>query len=313
VLRLALPDSVGAAKTRLPPDVEVAWYSTGADCPNATPDAEVLWLTMWRTDEIEAALRAGERLRWVSTTDAGVNTFPFKMFRERGIRLTNGRGLHAIPIAEYVVMAMLAAAKGLPALLRAQDRTEWLPSPPARAELCGTRALIVGYGDIGRALAERLRPFGVDVTGVRRRPAPAEAGVLGPDDWRERLGEFDWLILSAPETRMTRHMVGAAELSAMKRTAWLLNVARAPLIDQDALEAALQRRAIGGAYLDLTDPEPLPPDSPLWRMPNVLITPHSSQASTRFSERATDLFLDNLNRYREGRALRNVVDLEAGY
>src|SRR5215472_11551092 len=118
MLRLTLPDAVRRTDLDLPTDVEVAWYADGSDCPQAAAGSEVLWLTMWRPDEIERALRAGDGLKWVFTSDAGVDSFPLSLFGERGITLTNGRGLHAIPIAEYVVMAMLAAAKGLPSLVR---------------------------------------------------------------------------------------------------------------------------------------------------------------------------------------------------
>jgi phosphoglycerate dehydrogenase-like enzyme len=121
------------------------------------------------------------------------------------------------------------------------------------------------------------------------------------------------VILSAPLTTETHHAIGADELAKMKPTAWVLNVARGSLIDQPALELALREKWIGGAYLDLTDPEPLPADSQLWHMPNVIVTPHSSQASAHTSKRALELFLDNLSRYRSGRELRNVVNLDAGY
>ena len=312
MLRLALPRSIDSVASQLPPDIEVAWYTDGSDCPHAAIDAEVLWLTMWRPDEITRCLLAGDSLRWVFTSDTGVDSFPLPLFRDRGVTLTNGRGLHAIPIAEYVVMAMLAAAKGFVALVRAQDRAEWLTQPPAFGELHGTRALIVGYGSIGRAVAERVRPFGVRVTGVKRH-ASEEEGVIGADSWRAGLPEYDWVILATPLTPATRHLVGRAELDAMRSNAWVMNVARGSVIDQRALESALHRGKIGGAYLDLTDPEPLPAESDLWHMPNVIVTPHSSQASSRTEERAVDLFLDNLARYRSDRALRNVVNLESGY
>jgi len=313
MLRLTLPHAIRADAARLPADVDIRWYIDGGDCPDATVDSEVLWLTMWRTSEIERTLHASDSLRWVFTSDAGMDSAPLALFRERGVTLTNGRGLHATPVAEYVVMAMLAAAKGFPALIRAQDQALWLSGPPAFGELYGTNALIVGYGEIGHAIAQRLRPFGVVVTAVRGRPSSEDDDVIGPEAWRARLGEFDWVILSTALTNETRRLISCRELSTMKATAWLLNVSRGQVVDQPALELALRGGTIGGAYLDLTDPEPLPEDSELWHMPNVIVTPHTSQASRRTGERAMELFLDNLGRYRTGQPLRNVVDLERGY
>jgi phosphoglycerate dehydrogenase-like enzyme len=312
-VRLALPTAFRAVEPHLGPDIETVWYTDGGDCPPLMPGVEVLWLDMWRGEEITAVLLAGDSLRWVSCADAGVDSFPLDLFRERGISLTNGRGLNAPPMAEFVVMVMLAAAKGFPALVRAQSRHEWLGSPPPATELSGTKALIVGYGETGRAIGQHLGAFGVNVTGVRRRPSAEEPHVVGPADWRARLGEFDWIILCTPLTDQTRHLVGVAELAAMKQTAWIFNVARGAVVDQLALEEALIERRIGGAHLDLTTPEPLPANSRLWSLPNVILTPHSSPESDRFERRAIDLFLDNLARYRDGRPLRNLVDLGARY
>jgi len=311
-MRLALPSIVRQVLPALPPGVEATWYQGPRDCPAAVAGAEVLWLAFFGRSAIEAALNAGTGLRWVFTWGAGMDRQPLELYRERGIVLTNGSGLVAVPIAEFLVMAMLAAAKRLPDLVRAQDRREWLGAPPGRGELYGGRALVLGYGDIGRAVAQRLRGFGVDVTGARRRPA-GEPGVIGPDDWRPRLGEFDWIVVTVASTRATRHLIGASELAAMRRTAWILNVTRGWVIEQEALLDALRAGRLGGAYLDVTDPEPLPSDSELWRLPNVIVTPHVSWATERLPERAAELFLDNLERYRAGGELRNRVDLDTGY
>ena len=312
MLRLALPARFREVLNPLPPECDAAWYEDGGQAPRAVDRAEVLWLNLWRRPEIEATIRAGGDLRWVFSHSAGVETFPLDLFRERHIRLTNGAGLHAVPIAEYVVMGMLAAAKGLPALVRAQERKQWLTDPPAFGELSETRALIIGYGQIGRAIAERLRGFGVDVIGARRRESD-EPGVLAGDVWRDRLPDFDWVVLCTPVTPGTHKLIGRSELARMKPSAWLVNIARGALVDESELITALREKRLGGAYLDVTDPEPPPPDSALWTLPNVILTPHSSWASNRFLARAAELFLDNLERYRAGRQLRNLVDLEAGY
>jgi phosphoglycerate dehydrogenase-like enzyme len=226
--------------------------------------------------------------------------------------LTNGAGVGAIPISEYVVMCLLAGLKGFPELVRAQDRREWLKRPPSRAEISGKRALVYGYGGIGRAIAERLRPFGVSVTGVRRNPG-SEPGVIAATDWEAALPETDLLILSVPLTGETTALVGETQLAALPKGAWVANIARGGLIDTAALIAALKSGHLGGAYLDVTDPEPLPADSELWSLPNVILTPHSSWATEHQMDRAAEIFRKNFERYVRAEPLRNVVDLTAGY
>jgi phosphoglycerate dehydrogenase-like enzyme len=311
-MRIALPAALRDHLHRLPAGVDVAWYSDFDECRAAVAGAEVLWLDFLPRPQIETLLREATGLRWVFTRGAGMDRQPLELYRERGLLLTNGAGLAAGPIAESLVLAMLAAAKRFPDLVRAQDRSEWLPRPPGLGELQGTRALVLGYGEIGRAAAARLAGFGVEVTGVRRRPVEDPA-VIGPDEWRGRLPEFDWLLVTVASTAANRHLVGEAELAAMKPGAWVLNVTRGWVLDQAALLEALRAGRLGGAYLDVTNPEPLPADSELWRLPNVIITPHASWASRRFGERSAELFLDNLGRYLSGTPLRNLVDMEAGY
>jgi phosphoglycerate dehydrogenase-like enzyme len=209
-------------------------------------------------------------------------------------------------------MVLLAGLKGLPEMVRAQDRREWLKSPPTLGEMRGKRALVYGYGGIGRAIADRLRPFGVLVTGVRRNPG-GEPGVIAAEDWEARLPETDILILSVPLTGATTALVGTTQLAALSKGAWVANIARGGLIDQAALVAALKSGHLGGAYLDVTDPEPPPPESELWSLPNVILTPHASWATEHLMERAAEIFIDNFSRYLRGADLRNVVDMSAGY
>ncbi|HEV2034220.1 MAG TPA: D-2-hydroxyacid dehydrogenase [Candidatus Dormibacteraeota bacterium] len=295
----------------LPSDVETAWYTDQDTCAAALPGVEVLWIDNTLTS-IEDAIGAGTDLRWLTTHGTGVDGWPLELFERRGLVLTNGAGIGAIPISEYVVMAILAGLKALPELVRAQDRREWLGQPPAFGELHGKRALIYGYGSIGRAIGHRLKPFGVLVTGVRRHLGDAP-GVISVEDWEARLPETDLLILSVPLTGSTRALVGEAQLAALPQGAWVVNIARGNLIDEAALISALKSGRLGGAYLDVTKTEPLPPDSELWSLPNVILTPHSSWASNEFRNRAAVIFLDNLDRYRRKEPLRNVVDLSAGY
>lgn len=296
----------------LPSDLEVAWFSTPAEANAAVADAEIAWVDMQPTALVADAIRhGGPRLRWVSTIYAGLDAFPLDRLRGDGVVVTNGVGINAVAVAEYAVLGVLAAAKRFDRVVDAQGRREWLRDAPGKVELFGTRALIVGYGAIGRLVGERLRAFGVEVAGVTRSGSD---GTLTPDHWRARLPEFDWIVLAAPSTPETKAMIGPAELAAMKPGAWLVNVARGDMVDQAALLDALRSGGIAGAFLDPTEPEPLPPDHPLWTAPNCMVSMHlSGRSTTRMFERAAALFLDNLRAFRDGRPMRNVADLDAGY
>ena len=240
---------------------------------------------------------------------------PLDLFRERGVVLTNGAGLYAQPIAEHVVMCMLAARLNLLGMLRAQAAAAWTPDVESDQELSGSAALILGYGELGRAIATRLVALGVDVLAARRSAGLEhdDGVVVSAGDWRARLPDVDFLVLTLPSTRETRNIIGASELAALKQGAWIVNVARGNLVDEPALLDALSSGRLGGAVLDAFVAEPLPPDHPLWRLPNVILSPHSSWRSSRLDERQVELFSDNLSRFLTDRPLRNVVDLEVGY
>ncbi|MGH6782653.1 MAG: D-2-hydroxyacid dehydrogenase, partial [Sphingomonadaceae bacterium] len=184
---------------------------------------------------------------------------------------------------------------------------------PRTTELYESRALIIGYGAIGSAIGERLKGFGVQVTGVKRTPSD-DPTIVTPDRWRGLIGDYDWVILAAPSTGETKALIGESELAAMKSSAWLINIARGDVVDQDALISALQRCQLAGAFLDVTTPEPLPTESPLWSMPNAILTSHlSGRAQTKMFQRSAQLFLRNLERYRADEPLENQVDLLLGY
>ena len=208
-------------------------------------------------------------------------------------------------------MGVSVAAKRFDSVLRAQDRREWLKDAPGKIELAGTSALIIGYGTIGRMIGDRLTAFGVDVIGVTRS---GRDGTITPDAWRDRLDSFDWVILAAPSTAGTHAMIGHDELTRMKRSAWLINIARGDMIDDDALLAALDSGTIAGAFLDPTNPEPLPPEHPLWSAPNAIITMHlSGRSQTTMFARGAALFRKNLVAFLAGEPMTNVADLTAGY
>ncbi len=296
---------------RLPEWVDVRWYETKEQAFALAPAAEIGWFDMHSKADMAEVFRLAERLKWLNSVYAGVEAFPLDVLAARGTVLTNGAGINAVPIAEYVVMLMLAEAKQYRQVVRAQDRHEWLRDSPGKRELFGSKALILGYGAIGQEVERRLEPFGVEVTTVRRSPGP---GTLGPNAWRAELGQFDWIVIAVPATPETEGMIGADELAAMKPNAVLVNVARGSVIDQPALVNALEAGEIGGALLDVTTPEPLPADHPLWTLDKAQVTMHlSGRAQDRVFERAAERFLVNLERYRQGERLEPQVDYAAGY
>lgn len=312
-MKAVLPGIARAAlEPHLPADLAVTWFTTPDEAKAGIADAEVAWVDMQPTRLVAETIRAaGPALRWVSTIYAGLDAFPLDWLRAHGVTVTNGAGINAVAVAEYAVMGVLTGAKRFDAVIRAGDRQEWLHDAPGKVELPGTRALVIGYGTIGRLIGDRLSAFGVEVTGVTRS---GRDGTLAADAWQARLGTFDWVILAAPSTDATKAMIGTAQLAAMKPTAWLINIARGDMVDDDALIAALTAGTIGGAFLDPTSPEPLPAAHPLWHAPNCVITMHlSGRSQSTMFPRAAALFLDNLDRYRGGRPMRNVADLSAGY
>jgi phosphoglycerate dehydrogenase-like enzyme len=295
----------------LPPELDPHWFTSREEAIAMVADADIAWVDMQRPEWTGEAAAAGARLKWLSTIYAGIDAFDAGLLKARGTILTNGVGINAIAVAEYAVMGVLAAAKRFDQVVRTADRREWPTDAPGKVELYETRALIVGYGTIGRMIGDRLAAFGVEVTGVTRSGSD---GTLTPDQWRDRIGAFDWIVLAAPSTGDTHALIGAAELAAMKPGAWLINIARGDMVDQPALIEALEKRRIAGAFLDVADPEPLPDDHPLWSAPNCILTMHmSGRSQTKMFMRAAALFLENARAFVEGQPMRNVVDLDAGY
>ena len=275
------------------------------------PDAEIGWFDMHEKPPFLEAVDRAKGLKWLNSVYAGLDFLPLEELAERGVAITNGTGLTAVQVSEFAVMGMLAIAKDYRSVVRAQDRHEWLKIAPGIREMAGSRALVLGYGAIGRKIGEQLAGFGVEVVPVRRHPGVSE---LGPDQWRGQLGTFDWIVLVVPGTTETEGMIGVDELAAMKREAVVVNFARANVVDSDALIAALTEKRIAAAMLDVTDPEPLPGDHPLWTTPNTHITMHLSGIPTPHSMlRSADRFLDNCARYRNGEPLEPQFNITLGY
>lgn len=283
---------------------------------SAFDDSEVLLLGSVPASVLDHIVTRATRLRWIHSAAAGVDRVTTPVVRERGLVVTNARGVFSRPIAEYVVMMSLAIARRLPQLLELQRERTW--QPLRGRELSELTIGIVGYGSIGVELARLLHPFGCRVLATRRHPerGAAEAtnvDLHGLDQLDEMLRASDIVVIAAPLTDETAGLIGAEQLAQMRESAWLINIARGRLIDEIALRRALAAGWIGGAVLDVFSEEPLSPDSPLYDTPNVVITPHTSWASDRVAERTVDLFIENLRAFRAGEPMRNIVDLAAGY
>ncbi|NTW97847.1 MAG: D-2-hydroxyacid dehydrogenase [Oscillochloris sp.] len=299
---------------QLPAWAEPLWFDRSVGCSGDLADA-VAYFRWWSGEpKLEDVLAAAPGLRWLQTPSAGVDQVLTPTMFARDILLTNSAGVHAIPIAEFVLGFMLAHAKQLGAFRAAQAEGRWI-THVSPCELYESTLLIIGMGGIGQAIAERAVAFGVRVYGSRRtpRPLPGVAQVVGSQGWRELLPEADYVVVAAPLTPETRGMIDAAAFATMKPTAYLINIARGALLDEPALIAALREGRIGGAALDTFEREPLPAESPLWSLPNITITPHATAYSPRMRERQIALFLDNLARFQAGQPLLNVVDKAAGY
>jgi phosphoglycerate dehydrogenase-like enzyme len=261
-------------------------------------------------------LAAAPRLRWLHTPSAGVDGLLIPEVIERKIVLTNSAGAHAIPIAEFVLLGMLGHAKRASELSALTPENAWEQGRRLHLnELYEKTLLILGLGHIGQEIARRAAAFDMRVIGSRRRPTPI-AGVervVGEDIWRELLPEADYVVIATPLTSATRGMLNTAALALLRPSAYLINIARGEIIDTAALIVALEQGRLAGAALDVLPEEPLPPDHPLWRTPNVWITPHISSSSPRTSERAIAIFLENVRRDMAGQPFVNLVDQQAGY
>jgi phosphoglycerate dehydrogenase-like enzyme len=298
-------------------------------------DVEVLLRGWLVAEAFDRLLARAPHLTWVHSATSGVERALTPAALARDVLVTNARGVFSRPIAEHVLLMILAVSRHLPELMELQRERTW--QPLEGRELRELTVGIVGYGSLGRSVASLASAFGARIIAMRRRPdAPEEARpaadpaargddgdvfpfepvldrLVGPDGLHELLAESDIVVLAAPLTPETEGMIDEAAVAAMKRDAWLINVARGRLIDDTALIRALRENRIGGAALDAFRDEPLPQSSPYWELPNVILTPHTAWSSARVLDRSIDLFCDNLVRFSRGEPLRNVVDPNAGY
>ncbi|MEZ4859801.1 MAG: D-2-hydroxyacid dehydrogenase [Caldilineaceae bacterium] len=295
------------------PEVEFRYCLDPATYLANVTDAEIIFSKQFPP----GALDRGKKLRWIQAGTAGVNHLIAAGVGERDILLTNARGAHGTPIAEQTLALMFAFANRLPMLLQGQKEHKYVAKQviAEKFELAGQTLCVIGLGDIGGTLAQKAKLLGMRVLGVRRttEPFPGLAAQYTPHQLLDALPQADHVALCLPLTDATNAIVGGTELRAMKASAYIYNVGRGASIEPNALLRALQEGWIAGAGLDCTEPEPLPTDSPLWQMPNVILAQHTSGSSPYNADRITQIFLDNLGRYLRGEALANVVDTRLGY
>lgn len=304
-----------APLSRIPKDVRVT----------VTDDLEQLKTIIPRADAILYAgfspalvqiLSLAHRVRWIHVLWTGVDGVLTPDMLKHPSVLTNGRGVFSKPLADWVAAVMLFFAFDFRRVLRQQEERVWEPFISNGIE--GRTLGIVGYGSIGRAVASRIRPFGVQIAAMRRRPELFQGDSLvdhayAAGQLKELMAVSDYVLLVTPLTAETRNMVGRAELAVMKPDAVFINIGRGPVLDEAALIDALENERIRGAALDVFINEPLPQDHPFWQMPNVLLSPHCADRVEGFFAPAFDCFFENLNRFRQGQPLLQVVDKRAGY
>lgn len=258
-------------------------------------------------------LAQAKRLRWIQLTSAGAEQLLPARDGLGDIVVTNTRGIHVDLMADYALGVLVMLQWDFPRMLRDQQARIW--NQRLALPLAGQTLGVVGAGAIGGEISRRAAAFGMDVLAIKRTPGAVDGAreVLTADRLREALPRCDFVILVVPVTAATRGMMGVAELRAMKRTAFLVNIARGSVVDEPALITALREGVIAGAALDVFDEEPLPADSPLWTLPNVILTPHVAGEPADYARRVAGVFLDNVARWRRHEPLRNVVDFERGY
>ena len=318
VLVLANPtDTQLAMLQELPPETSLAVGNSVEAFERAAPDADVIFNWGGSRELLREVFAMAPQVRWVHSKAAGLDTMLFPALIESPVPLTNGSGVFSQSLGEFVLAAVLYFAKDFRRMVRNQMAGRWEQFDVV--EVTGQTVGIVGYGDIGRAAATRLRAMGLRILAVRRQgPSlynvdPLVDRIYSPDRRLEMIARCDYVVAAAPLTAGTRGLIGEAEFAAMKPNAVVINVGRGPVIDEAAMVRALTEGRIKGAGLDVFDQEPLPEGHPFYRLENVLLSPHCADHTADWQEQAMRFFLQQFDRYRTGEPLLNVVNKELGY
>ena len=281
------------------------------------PDTDIAITWTIKPEQVLAA----RKLRWIHSPAAAVHTLIIPEIIHSDITITNGRDVHGPVVAEHVIALIFALAKKIPDAVRLQQKHEWgqqrmWDELPRVREVAGATVGLIGLGSIGRAVAKSAKALGMRVIAAREHPEKGSEcadGVFGAAQTDEVFRAADYVVLAAPITQNMTAIANARRLALMKPDACLINVGRGPLVDHVALATALREKKIGGAALDVFDKEPLASDSPLWDLPNLLITPHTAGLTVKVWERHYAMYSENLRRYLEGKSLLAVVDKQKGY
>jgi phosphoglycerate dehydrogenase-like enzyme len=294
-------------------EAEICYVENG-HFPDDLARCEALLVWDFTATDVRAAWAQAANLRWAHVSSAGVDHVLLPEVVESDVVMTNARGVLDETIAEFVLGSVLAMAKDLPGTIRRQDRRIWEHRPTHR--VAGRSALVVGPGSVGGRIATMLRAVGMTVDGAGRHSRPATAPfrkVVCSSSLAEIAGAYDLIVVAAALTEQTRGLISADVVRAMRSTAELINVGRGEIVDEHALAAALVEGRLGGAVLDVFETEPLPEASPLWGLPNVIVSPHMAGDFFGWRESLRQVFIENFRRFADGRPLRNVVDKRLGY
>jgi phosphoglycerate dehydrogenase-like enzyme len=296
-------------------DIPHYLINSAATLQAAPRDAEVILHWSGPRDMVRSAFLASPNLRWLHSRSAGLDSMLFPELVQSPIPVTNGTGVFSQSLGEFALAVILYFAKDIRRLLRNQEACRW--EQYDMEELPGQTVGIVAYGDIGRAVASRVHAMGMRVLALKRHapssPDPWIERFYGPHQLHAMLSECDYVVVAAPLTAETRHMIGDDAIAVMKPNAVVINVGRGPVIDQAALVRALAAGKIKGAGLDVFEHEPIPPDDPIFKLPNVLISPHTADHTKDWLNQAMRFFLEQYQRFSNGQPLQNIVEKHLGY
>jgi len=317
VLSADLADPDLKLLAQLPPETNIAVGNSVEAFERLAADATVIFSWSAAGDLLRDVFAICPKVRWVHSRSAGLDGVLFPALVESPVPLTNGRGVFSQSLGEFALAAILYFAKDLRRMNRNQEAGRWEQFDIV--EISGQTVGILGYGDIGRAVASRVRPMGMRVLAVKRHgPSlynvdPLVHQIFPPDKRTEMLAQSDYVVAAAPLTSETRGMIGEAEFQAMKPTAVVINIGRGPVIDEAAMVRALAAKRIKGAALDVFDTEPLPPGHPYYSMENLLLSPHCADHTPDWTQQGMRFFLSQFERFSQGKPLENVVKKDLGY
>lgn len=293
------------------PGVSVIRAYTEAELQSRALDADIL-ITWGQYSPVEFCTKA-KNLKWIHAISAGVEGLTIPEIMNLDAVVSNTKGIHGIPMAEHTMALILARLRQLPVFIKQQQEKIWLKHHPEETQ--GKTVGIIGLGSIGEEVAKKCKVFGMRVVATKRTPVDCEwvDELYSENQLNKLLGEADFVVVVVPLTPQTTKLIGEKEFKMMKKTSYIINIARGKVIDEKALVKALQNGDIGGAGLDCVEDEPLPQDSPLWDMPNVMITPHMAADSPLYMDRAMDLFCENLKRFINDQEISYKVNKNKGY